>query len=508
MRGTSSALRRLGNPAVVLAVADATILFAAFYLGSALRFALTGAAGEHASGELLPRAIYFVSWILLGLLSMGLYRGRQRPRAVDVVVRVTLAIVIGGVCNIAFFSLAPAFAFDQGAVFIALGISLLAILAVRLPLLRVLDDSPIKRRVMVIGAGDLAAKLKRLRRKSDRRRFDVIAFVAISDTEFRAARDLGLDPLVMIDEARSIDRVDEIVVALDDRRGTLPVDFLLARKQLGTPISDIVDFLERETERIDLDVLKPSWLLYENSSQTRILYRAASRLFDLVFSSLLLTAVLPLLMLVMVAIRLEDGPNAPIFYRQRRVGCNGKVFRLIKFRSMRVDAEQGSGPRFASTIDDRVTSVGRFMRRFRIDELPQLVNVIKGDMSVVGPRPERPEFVEELAQRERLYFYRHCVRPGLTGWAQINFPYGASLNDAREKLKYDLYYVKNATLVMDLLILLQTVEIVIWGHGTSMSGGPHRVVSLADQQVSHAPTAEDALDRRGQVARPTGTLGK
>jgi lipopolysaccharide/colanic/teichoic acid biosynthesis glycosyltransferase len=160
-----------------------------------------------------------------------------------------------------------------------------------------------------------------------------------------------------------------------------------------------------------------------------------------------------------------------VFYRQRRVGRNGRAFELMKFRSMRANAEKDSGPRFASTNDDRVTRVGRLIRRFRVDELPQLLNVIRGDMSVVGPRPERPEFVDVLSRQVPLYFYRHGVRPGLTGWAQLNFPYGASMDDAREKLTYDLYYIKNTNIVTDLLILLQTLEVVVWGHGTSMSGG-------------------------------------
>ena len=232
-----------------------------------------------------------------------------------------------------------------------------------------------------------------------------------------------------------------------------------------------MDFLERETERLDLDILRPSWLLYEKSSQTDILYRWLKRLFDLVFSSGLLLLTSPALFLTVLAIRIEDGGAAPVFYRQRRVGRNGRVFELMKFRSMRVNAEKDTGPRFASANDDRVTRIGRLIRRFRVDELPQLLNVIRGDMSVVGPRPERPEFVDVLSRQVPLYFYRHGVRPGLTGWAQLNFPYGASMDDAREKLTYDLYYIKNTNIVTDLLILLQTLEVVVWGRGTSMSGG-------------------------------------
>jgi sugar transferase (PEP-CTERM system associated) len=261
-------------------------------------------------------------------------------------------------------------------------------------------------------------------------------------------------------------------VAVDDRRGNLPVEFLLQVKQSGVPVAELVDFLERQTECLDLDILRPSWLLYEKSSQTDVLYRWLKRCFDLIFSAGLLLLLTPVLLVTVLAILVEDGPGRPLLYRQQRVGRNGQVFALLKFRSMRVDAERDTGPQWSRAGDSRVTRVGRIIRRFRIDELPQLVNILIGDMSVVGPRPERPEFVESLAQQLPLYFYRHGVRPGLTGWAQLNFPYGASVDDARAKLTYDLYYIKNTNIVTDLLILLQTAEVVIWGRGTSMAGNP------------------------------------
>jgi sugar transferase (PEP-CTERM system associated) len=494
-------IRRLGNPSAVLAITDATLLMGAFYLALGLRFDFDFELARVTVGEPLPRAISFSVWVLLGLLSMGLYRSRQRPTVSEVLVRVLLGTAIGGICNVLFFYAVPTFTFGRGVMLIALSIAVGFLLAIRIPILQVIDHSPMKRRVLVIGGGELATKLSQLRRKSDRRRFDVVAFVILSENERRSAANLGLGPLVSLDEARRIGRIDEIVVAMDDRRGILPVDFLLSKKQSGVAISDIVDFLERETERIDLEVLRPSWLLYENSSQTKIMYRSFTRLFDVVFSVALLTAVSPLLVLAAIAIVVEDGPGAPIIYRQRRVGRNGRIFNLVKFRSMSVDAEAGGGPQFAATRDSRVTRVGSIMRRFRIDELPQILNIIRGDMSVVGPRPERPEFVSELSQHIPLYFYRHCVRPGLTGWAQINFPYGASLSDAREKLKYDLYYIKNATLVMDFLILLQTLEIVIWGRGTTMSGGSRRA------DGAESPPAGTTAEERDS-GKSTGDLGK
>ena len=470
MKLSSSGLRRLLSPAVVLVLVDALALYAAFYLAVFMRLGLDLESVRASIGPLTPRAVTFAAWVLLGLLSMGLYRARQRPTAEEAIVRVILGVALGAAGNIVFFYLIPSLTLGRGILFIGLAIASLLLVGARLGILRALDANPIKRRVLVIGVGDTAEKL-RLRRRADRRGFDIVAFVAMSDQERRRAEELGGAGVVSLDEAESLRHLDEIVVALDDRRGSLPLDFLLRQKKLGVPVSDVVDFLERETERLDLDILRPSWLLYEKSSQDGMVYHFIKRLFDVVFSAALLIACLPVFLAVAIAIWFEDGLTAPLFYRQQRVGKNGTTIRLRKFRSMRVDAERHSGPRFASSDDDRVTRVGRIIRRFRIDELPQLLNVIQGGMSIVGPRPERPKFVEELSRQIPLYFYRHGVRPGLTGWAQLNYPYGSSLADGREKLAYDLYYIKNASITMDMLILLQTLEVVVWGHGTSMSGG-------------------------------------
>jgi sugar transferase (PEP-CTERM system associated) len=465
-----AALRRFRNPVLTIAALDAAALVAAFLLAVGLRFGFDSSLVGESLGPTWPRALSFTLWVVLGLLSMGLYRLRQRPTSAETVARVILGVALGGVGNVLFFYLIPDLTLGRAVMAIALAISSILLVITHLAILNILDESSIKRRVLVIGAGESAAKVGRLRRRSDRRRFEVVGFVMVSDAE----RSNGLNPVIgstiSLDEAAAIRDVDEVVVALDDRRGNLPVDFLFRTKQRGILITDIVDFLERETERLDLDILRPSWLLYERSSQAAIIYRWFKRFFDVVFAAVLLLVCLPVIVLVIVLIWFEDGIRLPVFYRQRRVGRNGRNFYLLKFRSMRVDAEKGTGPRFASSNDDRVTRVGRVIRRFRVDELPQMLNVIAGDMSIVGPRPERPEFVEDISRQLPLYVYRHGLRPGLTGWAQLNFPYGGSVEDAREKLSYDLYYIKNTNLVVDLLILLQTLEVVVWGRGTTMAG--------------------------------------
>lgn len=483
MNWGSAVIRRMPKPAVALCLADAAVITVAFYVAVGLRFGFDWALVGQSVGYLPFRAAAFVVCLITGLLSMGLYRPRQRPTRSETAVRIVLGVAVGGVISIIFFYLIPHVSFGRGALALGLGIAILLLFGVRLGMMQLLDFNPIKRRVLVIGSGQSALKIRQLRRRADRRRFDVIGFVALTPDDERQAVELEIEPLMTLDEAREITPLDEIVVALDDRRGAIPLEFLLNHKKRGIAVSDVVDFLERETERLDLDILRPSWLLYEKSSQTRMLYHGSKRLFDLVFSAVLLILLSPILALTALGIRLEDGAKAPLLYRQRRVGRNGDVFRLTKFRSMRVNAEHGTGPCFAASNDSRVTRVGRVIRRFRIDELPQLFNVIRGDMSVVGPRPERPEFVDVLARQVPLYFYRHGVRPGLTGWAQLNFPYGASMDDAREKLTYDLYYIKNTNIMTDLFILLQTLEVVVWGRGTSMSGGPRRHLTDDDAAV-------------------------
>jgi sugar transferase (PEP-CTERM system associated) len=258
--------------------------------------------------------------------------------------------------------------------------------------------------------------------------------------------------------------LDEIVMAMDDRRRGFPVHELLECRLAGIEIQDLPTFLERETGKVRLDVLNPSWIIFGEGFRASPVQRVLERGFDVAASSALLLLASPLMLLAMIAIKLEDGISAPVLYRQRRVGRYGEDFDVLKFRSMSEDAETGEAV-WAKKNDPRVTRVGSIMRKTRIDELPQLVNVLRGQMSFVGPRPERPEFVHQLEERIPYYSERHTVKPGITGWAQLCYPYGSSEKDAIEKLQYDLYYVKNRSLLFDLAILVQTVEVVLWGKG-------------------------------------------
>jgi sugar transferase (PEP-CTERM system associated) len=252
---------------------------------------------------------------------------------------------------------------------------------------------------------------------------------------------------------------------MDDRRQGFPVHEFLECRLAGIEVLELQTFLERETGKVHLDIMNPSWIIFGTGFNTSLLNRAFERAFDLLVSALLLVLASPLMLLTALAIRLEDGWNAPILYRQARVGRFGESFDVIKFRSMRIDAESGRGAQWAVRDDPRVTRVGAFIRKVRIDELPQLWNVLRGAMSFVGPRPERPEFVSQLEEKIPYYRERHTVKPGITGWAQLCYPYGSSERDAVEKLQYDLYYVKNRSLIFDFVIIVQTVEVVLWGKG-------------------------------------------
>jgi sugar transferase (PEP-CTERM system associated) len=328
----------------------------------------------------------------------------------------------------------------------------------------------LKRRVLVLGNGAQAARIAKLVETAENEHFVPISFIGMPG-ERSSARSDAVDrsvsePAALTDAALTemVYRLgaSEIVVATDDRRG-LPVRQLLHCKLAGIKVIDFLDFWERETRTIDLEALKPSWLFYSDGFRCGPLEEFLKRAFDIAVSLGLLLLTLPLLAVTACLIKLETP--GPIFYHQARVGLHGRVFTILKFRSMRVDAETDGRPRWASEGDPRVTRIGAIIRKLRVDELAQIFNVLRGDMSFVGPRPERPFFVAELAQAIPYYSERHWVRPGITGWAQVNYPYGASTEDAWTKLTYDLYYVKNRSIFLDLVILLQTARVIFWNYG-------------------------------------------
>jgi len=328
------------------------------------------------------------------------------------------------------------------------------------------DGNTFKRRVLVIGTGERAERVMNGARRGRQSHYLPLAFV-------RACGDplcVPASPFVLEETTNGDQLADfaltlgaqEVVIATDDRRG-LPVRQLLHCKLRGLQVVDYLSFWERENGRIDLEALQPSWLIFSDGFRTGWIVDAVKRSVDVIASAAVLVLTAPLLLATALAVKLESP--GPILYRQERVGLRGKTFTLLKFRSMRVDAEQDGTPQWAMKADPRVTRIGTFIRKVRIDELPQLLNVLRGDMSFIGPRPERRYFVDQLASQIPFYSERHSVKPGISGWAQINYPYGASLEDARQKLAYDLYYVKNRTVFLDLLILVQTAKVILFPEG-------------------------------------------
>jgi len=325
-------------------------------------------------------------------------------------------------------------------------------------------QSLMRQRVLVFGTGTRAKLVGRTLQKSDPH-VDLVGYYASPNEAVAEVSAWGiLSPNTSLTDIVMEQQVDEIVVALAERRGgSMPLRELLDCKLHGVRVVDMATHFEKTLGQIRLDSVSAGWLIFGDGFSQGWLRTLVKRLFDLVFALVLIVLASPIMLVAAILIVLESG--GPVLYMQERVGLNGRLFNVIKFRSMRTDAEQDGQPRWAAAQDDRVTRVGRIMRKLRIDELPQLFSVLNGDMSLVGPRPERPYFVDKLTQELPYFAVRQSVKPGVTGWAQVRYHYGASVEDSAEKLQYDLYYVKNHTLFLDLVILFETVGVVLTAKG-------------------------------------------
>ena len=321
-----------------------------------------------------------------------------------------------------------------------------------------------RNRILILGIGPLAQGLGQLLHLRSRMFTEVIGFVTEQDEQMEAGL-AGGRIVGTMDQLTSIvkrNQVDTIAVCLTDRRSKLPIQTLLELKGLGIDIWDGNDLYEKESGCLSIENLKPSAIIFSRKFRRRVVGMMIKRSMDIILSLLGLVILLPLMAVIGLLIKI-DSPG-PVFYRQLRVGLEGKSFTILKFRSMFDDAEK-NGPMWALDKDSRVSRVGRYLRKWRLDEIPQLINVLKGEMSLVGPRPERPMFVQELRSIIPYYDLRHVVRPGLTGWAQTQFRYGASKDDSHVKMQYDLYYVKYISIRMDVRILLETIRVVLRAEG-------------------------------------------
>jgi sugar transferase (PEP-CTERM system associated) len=451
---------------LLLVIVEFALLAGCVYAAVLLRY-----WGDHdtqlAFGRVLRwRALLVAGVLVFAMAALGLYQVHLRAGLLGRLSRQGVAFLLGWVALTVLYYVIPATYLGRGVLGIALVLGYLMVALWRMSFLGFVDADLFKRRVVMLGAGERAAEVvRKMRRKTDQRGFKILGYVPIGDDPVAVPATSLLHPAKCLYQWTQRMGVDEIVVGPDDRRGTLPVDALLECKQHGMAVTELAEFFEREAGKIKMDLTNPSWLVFSEGFNISPVRRTVKRAFDVSMATLVLLFGWPFMLLTALAIRLESGRNAPILYRQQRVGENGKSFPVIKFRSMRTDAECDGVARWATKNDDRVTRVGRFIRKTRLDELPQLWNVLRGDMSIIGPRPERPQFVDDFNTRIRYYSLRHCVKPGLTGWAQLRYPYGSSFEDAEEKLKFDLFYVKNHNFVFDLAILVQTVEVVLFGRG-------------------------------------------
>ena len=457
-------------------VADMVLCFAAVVLAAST---LEGARSSY------PLQMYQVvltgAQFALVISLMYSFAGLYRPTPIAVMaklVRTVIALVVGSYLTYLMLLIVAEPEYVKLLIGSALTYSLVGLVFVRTGVY-FLHRVRTQRRVLIVGTGleayAVAGDIKALRRASN----DVIGFYPTSDAAPQgqpahsasnsAGNSTDSSPKVFsreatIEELVERHRIDEIIVAEREQRGGgVPMDQLLACRIRGIPVLDLAGFYERAKSEVPIDSLKASWLVYGHGFVQGPARQIAKRAFDIICSGSLLLLASPVMLLTMLAIKL-DSPG-PIIYRQERIGLGGRGFMCLKFRSMRTDAEKDGVARWAAKNDARVTRIGAFIRKTRIDELPQLLSVLKGEMSLVGPRPERPSFVAQLKEQIPFYDVRHSVKPGVTGWAQVRYSYGASLEDARRKHQFDLYYVKNNSLFLDLLVLIETVSVVLFREG-------------------------------------------
>lgn len=450
------------NAVLLLGLLDFILLLLAAEAGWLIRADQIGMLVEPIHTR-LPQMFSFAASLMLAMVAVGVYGAQATQSIRFAAARLLVAISLGVIFLAVIFFFVPALTFWRSNLFYAMLVSMGLLIGLRILLGKTLGGQAFKRRIVVLGAGPRAQRLKALAQRPGAG-FVVVGYVSMSEANRVIPEAIARDAIYNLADHVVLLNASEVVLALEERRNALPLKDLLRIKTTGVHVNEISTFLERETGRVDLDSVNPSWLIFSDGfSSGRMFSGAFKRMFDIGASLLLLVLTLPLILIAAIAVKLDS--KGPAFYRQRRVGLYNQGFDIIKLRSMRTDAEVAGTAVWAEKNDPRITRIGRIIRKIRVDELPQCWSVLKGEMSFVGPRPERPQFVEDLETQLSYYAERHMVKPGITGWAQINYPYGASIDDSRQKLEYDLYYAKNYSPFLDLLILLQTIRVVLWPEG-------------------------------------------
>jgi sugar transferase (PEP-CTERM system associated) len=450
--------------AFILLMLELLMLLASASVASALWLADGG--GRFRADNLYVSSLTFALVVIFSMSALGMYQHSAREGIRITLIRIMPSFALGFALLSAVIAVRPEIYLGRGISSMIFAIGASGVLLTRLVVFKSAESALLEARLIFIGSGQMARECMELAgSKFGFHQFNVIGCVAVPGEENRvkAASLLPMGESLLVMARRY--EASEIVVTVGNRRGTgFPIRQLLECALGGVRVIDAATFFEREACQIRLDSLQPSYLIFGGGFDQSFARASTKRLFDLLASALITIASMPVMLGAAAAIAMEDG--GPVFYRQERVGKNGRLFQVLKFRSMRSGAEDGCPPTWAAPNDPRVTRVGRWLRLLRIDELPQVFNVFKGEMSFVGPRPERVYFVEQLRREVPYYNVRHSIKPGITGLAQVRYQYGASLEDAIEKLQYDLYYVKNNSLFLDLLILIDTVQVVVFGKGS------------------------------------------
>lgn len=440
-------------------------LVASVYLGSALRFHDVQQFIPGENNYFFVSACTFAVVMLFSMSTLGMYQINFKEGIRNTLLRLMPATVCAFATITVIFYLVPDLYFGRGILLFVTVLGSIGILGIRILFYKSSEFKLLESRIIFLGVGPLAKECCDLAKNNlAYHKYNVVGFIQTSDEECCVPKkDILPFEESLLATAIKYD-VRELVVSVQNKRGgAFPIQELLKCKLNGINVTDAASFFEREACQIRIDSLVPSWLVFGGGFDQSFFRAFSKRLFDLFASLLLFIIASPIMLVTAICIFIEDG--APIFYRQERVGKDGLPFMVLKFRSMWNDAEKGMNPQWAKTNDPRTTRVGRIIRKLRIDELPQIINVLKGEMSFVGPRPERPFFVEQLCEEVPYYNERHTIKPGITGLAQVRYQYGASVEDSIQKLQYDLYYVKNNSLFLDFLIMLETLQVVLFGKG-------------------------------------------
>ena len=449
----------------ILLLCEFSMSLAAVYLGAMIRMTDQNYPSLLSIDNFFWIAATFALTVVFSLSALGMYQISFREGIRNTFLRLMPAFALVLALITLIFYVVPALYLGRGVMGLVLVIAASGILIIRVIFFKTAKSGFLRSRIIFLGTGKNAQECHELALcNTAHHEYDIIGFVSVGESMPHVLAKYILPNHLGVVALAEMHHADEIVVAVENRRGgQFPIQDLLDCKLAGVKVIDAAAFFEREACQIRVESLQPGWLVFGDGFNQSFSRKFGKQIFDIVVSSFILLLTLPVMLITALLIFLED--RGPVFYKQERVGKNGRTYMVLKFRSMGIGAEKAGSPQWASANDPRTTKVGSIIRKLRIDELPQIINVLKGEMSFVGPRPERSFFVDQLCKEVPFYNMRHSISPGITGMAQVRYAYGASVEDALQKLQYDLYYVKNNSLFLDILILLETVQVVLLGKG-------------------------------------------